>query len=171
MAAAELTLRFFAHRETESIRASLGGRIGRPQIEEFKPWLWHIRPERKPLGNDHPAPAQHAAGLLRAHHRLGMGRRPGPAVRLQERLPGSDEPLPRFLDDPTAALRAGLAVGSQPSPRLIVELLMRTGMRVGELSALERDAIVQMGEGHWLRIPIGKLHNDRYVPLLLMLVT
>ena len=38
-------------------------------------------------------------------------------------------------------------------------------MRVGELCALEADAVVQIGEGWWLRVPVGKLHNDRYVPL------
>ena len=52
----------------------------------------------------------------------------------------------------------------------MVELLARTGMRVGELSGLEDDAMVRQGDGHRLRIPIGKLHNDRYVPLLPMLV-
>ena len=43
-------------------------------------------------------------------------------------------------------------------------------MRVGELAALEDDAMVRHGSVHRLRIPIGKLHNDRYVPLLPMLV-
>jgi hypothetical protein len=52
----------------------------------------------------------------------------------------------------------------------MVELLARTGMRVGELSGLEDDAMIRKGDGHRLRIPIGKLHNDRYVPLLPMLV-
>ena len=47
----------------------------------------------------------------------------------------------------------------------VLELLMRTGMRVGELCALESDAVVQIGEGFWIRVPVGKLHNDRYVPL------
>jgi hypothetical protein len=46
-----------------------------------------------------------------------------------------------------------------------VELLARTGMRSGELINLDADAIVRIGSGHWLRIPIGKLRNDRYVPL------
>ena len=52
----------------------------------------------------------------------------------------------------------------------MVELLARTGMRVGELAALEDDAMVQISETFWLRIPVGKLHNDRYVPLLPLLV-
>jgi hypothetical protein len=49
--------------------------------------------------------------------------------------------------------------------RVAVELLARTGMRIGELCALEADAVTIIGDAHWLRIPVGKLHNDRYVPL------
>jgi integrase/recombinase XerD len=30
--------------------------------------------------------------------------------------------------------------------------------------ALTVDAVVQIGSAYWLRIPIGKLHNDRYIP-------
>lgn len=81
-------------------------------------------------------------------------------------IPRRDEPLPRFLDDPTAA-KFMRALADEPDPfrRLVVEILARTGMRVGELCALEADAVVQIGDGHWLRVPVGKLHNDRYVPL------
>jgi hypothetical protein len=43
-------------------------------------------------------------------------------------------------------------------------------MRVGELAALEDDAMVRIGDTFWLRIPVGKLHNDRYVPLHSLLV-
>jgi site-specific recombinase XerD len=86
-------------------------------------------------------------------------------------FPALDEPLPKFLDDPTAAkFMATLAEDPNLRRRLMVELLARTGMRVGELAALEDDAMVRQGEVHRLRIPIGKLHNDRYVPLLSMLV-
>jgi hypothetical protein len=49
--------------------------------------------------------------------------------------------------------------------RLIVELLARTGIRSSELRALTVDAVVQIGSAYWLRVPIGKLHNDRYIPL------
>ena len=38
-------------------------------------------------------------------------------------------------------------------------------MRAGELAGLDADAVVRIGAGHWLRIPLGKLRNDRYVPL------
>jgi hypothetical protein len=60
---------------------------------------------------------------------------------------------------------------SDPRDRLVAGLLARTGMRAGELAGLEADAVVQIGAGHWLRIPPGKLRNDRYVPLHPELVT
>ena len=85
-------------------------------------------------------------------------------------FPALDEALPKFLDDPTAArFMAALAIDPNRRRRLMVELLARTGMRVGELAALEDDAMVHLGDLHQLRIPVGKLHNDRYVPLLPML--
>jgi len=49
--------------------------------------------------------------------------------------------------------------------RLAVEMLARTGLRTGELLDLTIDAVVQIGTHHWLRVPIGKLHTDRYIPL------
>jgi site-specific recombinase XerD len=86
-------------------------------------------------------------------------------------FPERDEPLPKFLDDPTAAkFMAALATDPNKRRRLMVELLARTGMRSGELAALESDAMVRIGDTHWLRIPVGKLHNDRYVPLHPILV-
>ena len=49
--------------------------------------------------------------------------------------------------------------------RLAIEMLSRTGMRKGELLDLTIDSVVQIGSAYWLRIPVGKLHNDRYIPL------
>ncbi len=86
-------------------------------------------------------------------------------------FPERDEPLPKFLDDPTAAkFMAALATDPNRRRRLMVEPLARTGMRSGDLGALEADAMVRVGNTHWLRIPVGKLHNDRYVPLHPLLV-
>ena len=81
-------------------------------------------------------------------------------------LPKADEPLPRFLDDPTAA-RLLRAAANDPDPfrRLVVELLARTGLRVSELCGLEADAVTRQHDNWWLRVPVGKLHNDRLVPL------
>ena len=63
-----------------------------------------------------------------------------------------------------------LAAETDPLRRLCVELLARTGMRVGELCELEADAISQRSGGWWLKIPIGKLRTDRHVPLHPVLV-
>ncbi len=60
---------------------------------------------------------------------------------------------------------AAARTSTDPRDRLVAELLARTGMRAGELAGLKADAIVQIGAGHWLRIPLGKLRNDRYMPL------
>jgi len=81
-------------------------------------------------------------------------------------LPIIDKPLPRFLDDAAAAkLMRTSRVDPDPLARLIVELLARTGIRRGGLLALTVDAVVQIGSAYWLRIPVGKLHNDRFIPL------
>ena len=81
-------------------------------------------------------------------------------------LPRQDHPLPKALDDAAAAklLRA-----AQNDTRLLVrvtvEVLLRTGLRVSEFTALRADAVVQIGAGPWLHVPVGKLREDRYLPL------
>ena len=81
-------------------------------------------------------------------------------------IPPRPDPLPRFLDDRDAArLMAAARAAADPRDRLVVELLARTGMRVGEACGLDADAVVLIGDGHWLRVPVGKLRNDRFVPL------
>src|SRR3712207_7148437 len=53
-------------------------------------------------------------------------------------VPKRDEPLPRFLDDARfAQFMRALAAEPRIRRRVAVELLARTGMRVGELCDLE----------------------------------
>ena len=80
-------------------------------------------------------------------------------------LPTPDAPLPKFLSDPDAAKLMQAAAEADPVRRLVIEMLARTGLRVGELCALTADAVALINGRHWLRVPLGKLHNDRYVPL------
>jgi integrase len=80
-------------------------------------------------------------------------------------VPVADDPLPRFLDDVQAARLSAAAAVAAPFDRLIIELLSRTGMRVSELCTLKRDAVTELNGGPWIRIPVGKLHNDRNIPL------
>jgi integrase len=49
--------------------------------------------------------------------------------------------------------------------RLVVELLARTGLRASELCDLEPNAVGRIGGAWWLHVPVGKLRNDRYIPL------
>ena len=39
-----------------------------------------------------------------------------------------------------------------------------------QLASLRDDAMVRIGDTFWLRVPVSKLHNDRYIPLLPILV-
>ncbi len=88
-----------------------------------------------------------------------------PRVRLRA-APGQDHPLPGALDDGAAArlLRA-----PQNDARLLVrvtvEMLLRTGLRVSEYTGPRTGAVVQIGAGPWLHVPVGKLREDRYLPL------
>ena len=60
---------------------------------------------------------------------------------------------------------AALASDPDPRRRVMVEILAQTGIRVGELSGLDDKAVTLLGDTFSLRIPVGKLHNDRYVPI------
>jgi site-specific recombinase XerD len=45
-------------------------------------------------------------------------------------------------------------------------LIRATGMRVGECLRLHRDSLRHLGGSQWaLHVPLGKLHNERWVPL------
>jgi integrase/recombinase XerD len=143
--------------------------LRREHIEAFKVWL-----------SRHPTPSTGEPlnrvsikdALINLHCFLtriaewGYPDAPTRTLMFPGDLPIVDKPLPRFLDDAAAAklLRATRS-DADPLSRLIVELLARTGIRRGELLALTVDAVVQIGSAYWLRIPIGKLHNDRYIPL------
>ena len=168
MRIAEQALReFTSFLAREAPGVSCAADIGRHHIEAYKSWLAHA-----PSRWRHPAPAHHpraphnAALLLRPDRRMGLSRRAVASADLRRDLPIPDQPLPRFLDDAASAklLRAARA-DPDPFARLVIELLARTGLRRGELMALAIDAVVQIGSAYWLRVPIGKLHNDRYIPL------
>jgi hypothetical protein len=87
-------------------------------------------------------------------------------------LPRLDRPLPTALDDAAAARLLRAAQNDKRMlVRVTVEVLLRTGLRVGEYTALPADAVVQIGAAPWLHVPVGKLHTDRYLPLHPQLVT
>jgi site-specific recombinase XerD len=166
---ADQALRSFATFLIERARdVSALSDVQRRHIEQFKRWLAD-RP-----GRDNPrvtpATLAHRLGTLRMFFtRISEWDWPEAPPRvpiIPGDLPRQDHPLPRALDDAAAAqlLRA-----AQTQPRMLVrvavEVLLRTGLRVGEFTALAADAVVLIGAGHWLHVPVGKLHDDRYLPL------
>jgi site-specific recombinase XerD len=143
--------------------------VGRPEIEGFKRALAERRTAKGTLVT--VGYRRSRLGTIRTFFdRIIQWDWPDAPARIPmfvTDLPKADEPLPKFLDDGDAA-KLDRAIKAEPDPlrRLVLELLLQTGMRVGELCALEVDAVVQIGDGWWLRVPLGKLHNDRYIPLL-----
>lgn len=152
--------------------------VRRDDIEAFKIWL-AAQPGNKPGTTLSFNTQRQRLGMLRVFFERIIEwewddtPRRNPVIGRD--LPPRPDPLPKFLDDRDAAKLMVTARASQdPRDRLIIELLARTGMRAGEVCDLAADAVVLIGASHWLRVPIGKLRNDRYVPLhpdLIILLT
>jgi site-specific recombinase XerD len=142
--------------------------ISRDDIEDFKVWLAE-QPGNKSARLSANTRGQRLRTLRAFFERIIEWDWPDAPARnpiIGGDIPTRPEPLPRFLDDRDAArLMAAARAATDPRDRLVVEVLARTGMRAGELCDLEADAVVRIGDGHWLRVPVGKLRNDRYVPL------
>jgi site-specific recombinase XerD len=169
VAATEQMLRHFAGQVTEADPTCTAmADVERRHIEAFKLWL-AARPGKagKPLAT---VTIRNRLGTLRTFfERLrdwDYDDAPKRTLIFPGDFPQADEPLPKFLDDPTMEkFKAALASDPNPRRRVMVEILAQTGIRVGELSRLDDRAVTQLGDTMSLHIPIGKLHNDRYVPI------
>ncbi|MDQ3663887.1 MAG: site-specific integrase [Actinomycetota bacterium] len=143
--------------------------VNRPVIEDFKRWLI-ARPGAKLDTSATANTVRQRLGTIRTFFdriiEWDWADAPARTPIFTVDLPIADDPLPKFLDDAqAAALLRTASSEADPLRRLVIHLLLRTGMRAGELCQLETAAVVTMRDGHWLRIPLGKLHNDRYIPL------
>jgi site-specific recombinase XerD len=114
---------------------------------------------------DPGASAGHTADVLRPHRRVGLGRGAGTGADVPGDLPRQDHPLPKALDAAAAKLLRAAQNDRRPLVRVSVEVLLRTGLRVSEYTGLRSDAVVQIGAAPWLHVPVGKLREDRYLPL------
>ena len=148
--------------------------VARRHIEDYKPWLACRPGQNKPRLA--PATIAHRLGTLRMFFiridEWGWAEAPPRVPMFGGDLPRLDRPLPSALDDAAAArlLRAAQA-DRRMLVRVAVEVLLRTGLRVSEFTGLPAGAIVLIGAGHWLHVPVGKLGEDRYLPLHPHLVT
>ena len=168
VAAAENALRQLARWMTTEAGLAAVSDIRRDDIEDYKVWL-AAQPRSGAQTITRETHRQRMRTIRQFFERIIEWDWPGAPPRnpvIAWDIPKKPEPLPKFLDDRDAArLMAAARASTDPRDRLVVELLARTGMRAGELADLDADAVVQIGAGHWLRIPLGKLRNDRYVPL------
>jgi site-specific recombinase XerD len=166
--AADNALRHLARWMVTEAGLAAVGNIRRDQIEDFKVWL-AARPRAAGQVITAETHRQRMRTVRQFFERIIEWDWPDAPPRnpvIAGDIPKKPEPLPRFLDDRDAArLMTAARASTDPRDRLVMELLARTGMRAGELANLEADAVVLIGAAHWLRIPLGKLRNDRYVPL------
>jgi integrase len=82
-------------------------------------------------------------------------------------IPRQPDSLPRALPpEIDAAVMAAVADLHDRFARVGITVLRHTGLRIGELLDLEVDHLVDYGpNGTWLRVPLGKLNNERSVPV------
>ena len=91
---------------------------------------------------------------------------PDRALMFYQDLPPLDQPLPRFLGQTDAARFLQVARNhADLFTRVCGVTLMLTGLRKSEFLELTTDCVVQIGESYWLRVPLGKTHKERFVPL------
>ncbi len=148
--------------------------VTRRHVEDYKLWLAKRPGQNKPRLT--PATLAHRLGTLRMFFvridEWGWQEAPPRVPMFPGDLPRQNHPLPQALDDAAAAkLLRTAASDERLLVRVTVEVLLRTGLRVGEFTALPADAVVQIGAGPWLHVPVGKLREDRYLPLHPQLVT
>jgi integrase len=147
--------------------------LERHHVEAFLTWT-ATRTGRGSHDNDRrvgPAVIAHAAITLRAFlddiAAWGWAQSPTRRLVFATDIPRQPELLPRALppDVDTALMRA-VAELNDPFARAGLTVMRGTGLRIGELLDLELDCIVDYGPaGSWLRVPLGKLNNERAVPL------
>jgi site-specific recombinase XerD len=166
---ADLALRSFAAFLAEQApEVATVADVQRRHVEAFKPWLAARPGQNKPRLT--PATIVHRLGTLRMFfvriEEWGWQEAPAQPPMFAGDLPRQDHPLPKALDDGAAAkLLAAARADRRMLVGVTVEVLLRTGLRVGEYTALPADSLVEVGGAPWLHVPVGKLGEDRYLPL------
>lgn len=165
---ADQTLRQFTRWLTTCTDVTVVADVNRTNVEDYKVWL-AAQPGTKG-GALAKNTQRHRLRTIRIFlERLIEWDWPDAPKRnpiLHGDIPPRTDPLPKFLNDQDAAkLMAAARAHRLPRYRLVVEMLARTGLRASELCELAADAVTQIGDAYWLRVPVGKLRNDRFIPL------
>jgi len=115
---------------------------------------------------------------------LDYPERPGRALFVRDDVARVDERIPRHIpEDDWCRLVAAVeqltlervVEHGFPPPvervRVVLNILLECGLRAGELCRLDTACLVEASDmrtgqrTHWLRVPVGKLHNDRLIPV------
>jgi site-specific recombinase XerD len=166
--AADQTLRQFARWLVATTDVGVVADITRAHIEDYKVWL-AAQPGAKGPTLAKNTQRQRLRMIRIFLERLIEWDWPDAHQRnpiLHGDIPPRPEPLPKFLTDQQAAkFMAAARAHRLPRYRVVAEVLARTGLRASELCELAGDAVTKIGDAHWLRVPVGKLRNDRLIPL------
>jgi site-specific recombinase XerD len=167
--AADQTLRQFARWLLANTDVSAVAEIERRHFEDYKVWL------AAQAGTKGPTLAKNTQRQRLRMIRIFFERliewdwpdAPGRNPILHGDIPPRPEPIPKFLtDQQAAAFMAAAKTHPLPRYRLVAQVLARTGLRASELCELAADAVTRIGnDGYWLRVPVGKLRNDRMIPM------
>jgi site-specific recombinase XerD len=166
---ADATLRQLARWLVANTNVRTVAEIERRHFEDYKVWL-----AAQP-GTKSPALAKNTQRQRLRMIRIFIERliewdwpdAPGRNPILHGDIPPRPEPIPKFLtDQQAAAFMAAARAHPLPRYRLVAQVLARTGLRATELCELAADAVTRIGnDGYWLRVPVGKLRNDRMIPM------
>ncbi len=147
--------------------------LERRHIEAFLTWTATRRhrgshDHRRQVGpHVHAHAALAVRGFLDDIWAWGWADTPPRRLIFETDIPRQPDSLPRALPpDVDAAVMAAVAGLDDLFARVAIVVLRHTGLRIGEVLDLELDHIVDYAtNGTWLRVPLGKLNNERSVPL------
>jgi site-specific recombinase XerD len=144
--------------------------------KHIEPWLiWNAQRVRKAQGGHaHPISQSEKKTVVldvkcffEQITEWGWAESPQRSLVFKSDLPKVDYLLPRYIPkEQEERLMEGVRTLEDPVQRYGLLILRATGMRIGELVDLELDCVHHVpGKGAWLKVPLGKLHTERMVPL------
>ena len=130
-------------------------------------WLRHLATRRPPLKNSTRALyIVHCRRFLQDICEWGWTQTPTQDLLRSSDIPPLNCQLPKPISPQIDALLQQ-ALEEQEDLQAKALLLARwTGLRTGELTRLERQCLIrEPGQRYAIRVPLGKLHNERVIPV------
>lgn len=129
-------------------------------------WLRSLYQQQPPLANG--TRAQLIVRLRRLLNDLALSSNDSLREELiiREDFPPKDHYLPKPISPEDDRLLDHELRGNGDLYSNALLLIRATGIRLGECANLSADCLRHLGPGQWaLRVPLGKLHNERWVPV------